>query len=189
MSGIAILAWGSLLWDEAPDFDRWRERWCFDGPVLKLEFSRISKGRMGALTLVVDPEHGAPNTVAWCLSRRQVAAEAIADLQRREGTIPRNIGVVSPAKPEMRARDLGTAQSVRSWAELNALDVVLWTDLPSNFEEKTNQAFSVPTAIAYLETLNPAARAKAVEYFRNTPEFIQTPLRTALKRNPLYGCS
>jgi hypothetical protein len=183
MSAIAILGWGSLLWEDAPDFDRWREAWRFDGPALKLEFSRISARRIGALTLVVDPAHGTLNRVAWCPSRRHVDAEAIADLQRREGATARNIGVVSSGGGAMRARDLGTARSVLSWAQLKLLDVVLWTDLPSNFEEKTNRGFSVPEAISYLNTLDPAAKAKAAEYLQNAPEFIQTPLLTALNRD------
>jgi hypothetical protein len=53
---IAMLGWGSLLWEGGADFDRWRNEWRFDGPTLSLEFSRISSSRLGALTLVVD--HG-----------------------------------------------------------------------------------------------------------------------------------
>lgn len=51
---IAILGWGSLIWDERPEFDSHHEEWTSGGPVLQLEFSRISESRKGALTLVID---------------------------------------------------------------------------------------------------------------------------------------
>lgn len=38
---IALLGWGSLLWDKRPEFDEYHEPWQFDGPELPLEFSRF----------------------------------------------------------------------------------------------------------------------------------------------------
>lgn len=72
MTNIAILGWGSLLWDTShKDFDEQREDWRFDGPALKLEFSRKSaKRRLNALTLVIDPTHGQSCQVAYALSKR-----------------------------------------------------------------------------------------------------------------------
>ena len=40
---IAILGWGSLLWDEHAEFDKEHNDWQLEGPSLKLEFSRISR--------------------------------------------------------------------------------------------------------------------------------------------------
>jgi len=40
---IAILGWGSLLWDQCTEFDSQHDSWNYDGPELKIEFSRISK--------------------------------------------------------------------------------------------------------------------------------------------------
>lgn len=52
---IAILAWGSLIWDDNwPEFDKQRGEWLKDGPILPLEFSRVSASRDKALTLVID---------------------------------------------------------------------------------------------------------------------------------------
>src|ERR1700761_4705343 len=50
-----------------------------------LEFSRISKSRGGALTLVVDPENGIETTVSYCVSARAQPFDAIEDLRVREG--------------------------------------------------------------------------------------------------------
>jgi len=72
-SEIAILGWGSLLWDPCEEFDRWHDKWRYDGPILKLEFSRISTKRGEALTLIVDSKDGVENTVAWCLSTRSLS--------------------------------------------------------------------------------------------------------------------
>jgi hypothetical protein len=89
---IVILGWGSLLWERREEFDQWHEDWQFDGPSLKLEFSRVSQLRLGALTLVIDSDNGYPVTGAWCLSKRLDSEGAIADLRCREGTTLRNIG-------------------------------------------------------------------------------------------------
>ena len=35
---IAILGWGSLLWEERPEFDKRHDGWRCDGPSLKLDF-------------------------------------------------------------------------------------------------------------------------------------------------------
>ena len=84
---IAILGWGSLLWEGGPEFDRWHAPWEYDGPVLKLEFSRVSEKRLKAMTLVIDAEHGVEIAVAWCVSKRTALADATRDLRVREGTI------------------------------------------------------------------------------------------------------
>lgn len=67
---IAILGWGSLLWDLDGDFSKWVEPWEFDGPTIPIEFSRISGTREGALTLVIDQKKGVPTPVAWCLTKQ-----------------------------------------------------------------------------------------------------------------------
>lgn len=91
---IAILGWGSLLWDEENNrhFDRLHGPWMLDGPDLQLEFSRKSQTRSGALTLVIDSKHGAASTVAYAISTRAEPQAAINDLRRREGTVSEKIG-------------------------------------------------------------------------------------------------
>ncbi len=186
-SRIAILGWGSLLWEAAPEFDRWHDPWRFDGPTLKLEFSRVSSSRKGVLTLVIDPQHGAPNPVAYCTSRHAILDKAIADLQRREGTTQGNIGCISLAKSDHRYRDPASGEAILAWATMKGLAAVVWTDLPSNFKEKTGQVFSVAAAINYLRTLDPTVKTKALEYIRGTPQFIHTTLRKALETAPWFA--
>lgn len=183
---IAILGWGSLYWDTGDEFCKWIEMpWADDGPKLKLEFSRISETRCGALTLVIDLDHGSDTTVAWCRSRRKKIEDAVADLRCREGTTMGNIGYVrldgqtaQPSKIEGK---------IITWAKEKQLNAVVWTTLQSNFNKKTGNPFSVKNAITYLKTLTPQGKAKAAEYVWRAPKFVQTPLRTALQQEPWFS--
>lgn len=184
---IAILGWGSLLWEGGTEFDRWHDDWRFDGPVLKLEFSRVSSSRLDALTLVVDPEHGVENTVAWCLSRRRDPDDAVSDLRCREGTTLKNVGKLLLAHPEAtRQSEHESEQRIATWAGARGLDAVIWTKLASNFNTEVKQPFSVPEALAHLKRLPPAGKARAAEYIWRAPEFIRTPLRSAVQREPWF---
>ena len=180
---IAILGWGSLLWDGGAEFDRWHDEWRYDGPTLKLEFSRVSKKRLDALTLVIDPQHGVTNTVAWCLSRRKNPQDAIADLRCREETTIQNIRALVLAGP---VPEDNTSKEIAAWANERKLDVVVWTALPSNFADQVKHPFSVEEAIAYLKRLPAAGKAKAAEYIWCAPEFIRTPLRSAMEKEPWF---
>ena len=161
------------------DFDAWHEPWQYDGPVLTIEFSRVSTSRRGALTLVIDSQNGAPTRVAYSISRRHAIELVIEDLQSREETIARNIGTLSRHYAAQH-RDQATAKMIEAWAADRELDNVIWTDLPSNFVEVVGQDFTVERAVAYLEKLDGRARKMAFEYIRKAPNFIQTPLRQAL---------
>lgn len=183
---IAILGWGSLLWEGGTEFDRWHEPWEYDGPTLKLEFSRISASRSGALTLVVDEEHGSLTPVAWCLSRRANIDDAVCDLRSREGTTIENIGRIVVA-PGSRPKESEPENTVIAWARSKRLNSVVWTALESNFEEERGQPFSVAAAVVYLKTLGPADKAKAAEHVWRAPTFVSTHLRAALQREPWFS--
>jgi hypothetical protein len=183
---IGILGWGSLLWECAPEFDRWHTDWAYDGPLLKIEFSRVSATRLGALTLVIDNEFGAPTVVAWCLSKRTKLEEAVCDLRTREGTTIDKIKClpiipnVSPPAPA------SVSDPIEAWARGKNLSAVIWTALTSNFRRETNQAFSVDAAVAYLKGLPPDAKVKAAEYIWRAPDFVTTPLRTRMQVPPWF---
>lgn len=181
---IGILGWGSLLWEGGPEFDKWHDSWHYDGPSLKIEFSRISTTRLGALTLVIDPAHGCPTRVAWCLSKRKRIEDAIADLRCREGTTIRNIGYASVEKKPEQPDTLDTEDPIVAWAREKNLNAVVWTALRSNFKEKAGRPFSVNNVMAYLRTLDAPGKAKAAEYVWRAPEFVHTPVRSVLQQEP-----
>jgi hypothetical protein len=185
---IAILAWGSLLWDGGREFEDQHGSWQNDGPQLKLEFSRVSRTRLGALTLVIDEEQGTPTTVAWCVSIRQHLEDAVCDLRCREGTTAQYVGRIVVNGASAPASPGSAPDTILAWAKDKNLDGVVWTDLRSNFTEKTNEpSFSVGTAIAYVKTLSPAGKAKAAEYVWRAPEFVRTPVRSALQQEPWFS--
>jgi hypothetical protein len=184
---IAILGWGSLLWEKGGAFDQWHGEWQRGGPFLKLEFSRISRRRLGALTLVIDDEHGTPTVVSWCLSKRKTVDDAICDLRCREETTIDKIGrIVIPGRSGS-ASGGGTEDALVAWTRSKNLDAVIWTALKSNFRQKQNQSFSLEAALSYLKVLDPQAKSRAAEYVWRAPDFVKTPLRSELQREPWFS--
>jgi hypothetical protein len=186
MTKIAILGWGSLLWDKTHrEFDRHHTAWKFDGPVLKLEFSRKSVSRLNALTLVIDTIRGEECKVAYALSKRRTVKKALADLQKREGTSRRNIGYVFSDGSRRQGRDTDSVDVILRWARTVSLDVVLWTDLPGDFGDVPKNEF-VRAAVNHIQQLPQEGRVLAAEYVWRAPESIVTPLRTVLQAEPWF---
>ena len=183
---IAILGWGSLIWDEHPDFSKHHRNWQFDGPLLPIEFSRISNTRAGALTLVVDSSFGSLCKTGYVISKRSDPEDAICDLRCREGTTRKNIGFLFVDGSAQHARDAEIATAIDTWAKQRSIDVVVWTDLQSNFEISVGQPFSVPAAITYLTTLPESGKSSAAEYIRKAPDFVVTPLRSELQTHSWF---
>lgn len=184
---IAILGWGSLIWDKR-DLPRIEADWSKGGPKLPLEFSRISKSRSGSLTLVIDPKKGVNLPTRFAVSSRDNLDDAICDLRRREDTTVRKIGYVDVTTGLQRCSVFPQASNIiRQWAADNKFDAVIWTDLPSNFHRKTRKEFSVSNAIEYLiSKLSDSAASIAREYISKAPNEIQTPLRRKLASHPWF---
>jgi hypothetical protein len=180
---ITILAWGSLIWDPDDAFDKQHDEWLCDGPTLKLEFSRVSDKRLGALTLVIDAEHGQDCRVAYTFSKRTDPEDAICDLRTREGTVRSRIGYVFLDGSNRNCRDTASGETIVQWAKDRKFDVVVWTDLESNFTQEGRNPFDVERAVAHLRSLSPAAKAQATEYVWRAPQFVATPLRSKLEQH------
>lgn len=177
---LAILGWGSLLWDRCPQFDNQHREWLFDGPSLKPEFSRVSQSPHNVLTLVIDPKNGVRCEVAYALSKRTDPEDALCDLRCREATTRNNIGYVYTDGSEAHAFDAESLNVIRAWAERKGLDVVFWTDLASNFRDRCGKPFTVSNAIAHVKALSAEGKARAAEYVWRAPPFVDTPLRRTL---------
>lgn len=174
---IAILGWGSLIWDPQ---DLPREGiWERPGPSLCLEFSRVS--RDCRLTLVINPDHGEDCKTYYVLSPRVDIDDAIEDLRSREGTPNKsNIGFVDLERDREQGRDQGSVDIIRGWAEKRGFSGIVWTDLEANFEKQTGKQFGVDAAVAYLEGLPKTAHKLAMKYIDNAPAEVSTPLRSKL---------
>lgn len=183
---IAILGWGSLLWEPNDAFNEWRDDWLFDGPEIKLEFSRISSSRQCALTLVIDEEHGTATTVSYCFSKRANTENAVADLRCREGTSVENIKCILRGTRHAPSRNVEAYAAISAWLEKKQLDAAVWTNLKSNFEEVCGSPFSVEAAIRHLQSLEPEPKVIAAEYIWRAPDFVQTELRKAIEVHPWF---
>jgi hypothetical protein len=175
---IAILAWGSLIWN--PGSLHIEGGWRPGGPALPIEFSRISNN--GRLTLVIDEQCGVPVPTRFALSTLGDAQAAVRDLQLREGApTPKGIGIVDSTgaagnchafKKHPRA-----AEQIRQWAQESNIKTVIWTAIGPRFIEHTGTPFSVDAAIHYLTSLTAPTKTMALEYIRNAPAEVMTPVR------------
>jgi len=179
----AILGWGSLLWDEGEYPLALGSEWTAAGLTLPLEFSRVSNSRKGALTLVLDPENGADCAVSFAVSSRRDLEDVICDLRSREGTVSRRIGFIDRVSGGQRANvHPASADRIHLWAEEHNLSSVVWTDLPSNFNDNGRGRFNLKAAEQYLQSqLDDEGARKAKEYIDRAPKEVQTPLRKYLE--------
>ena len=191
---IAILGWGSLLWDKRPEFESFEsqhEVWQSNGPTLRLEFSRVSKSRGKALTLVIeDAPHGAECVVAYALSKRKSWEDVVCDVRDRESTTAANVGFCFADKTmPVRARSGFVLDTIRYWVVARAFSGAVWTDLPSNFAEMSEPkaAFSVDAAVAHVLARSQEDQRKAAEYVWRAPAFVRTPVRAALQAEDWFA--
>lgn len=177
MMRIGVLGWGSLIWDSRglPRLTRWRS----GGPKLKIEFSRISSD--GRLTLVIDPQNGVDVPTRYCESARRDLDDGLCDLCSREATVMNRIGFVDLTTGESRCDvDDNAEGAIGDWARTAGFDSVVWTDLPSNFEDRLGVPFSVAQAVDYLQSLPASTADQARNYIRRAPGEVETPLRSVL---------
>jgi hypothetical protein len=175
---IAYLGWGSLIWK--PGRLAIADSWETDGPLIPIEFARVSSD--GSLTLVLHPD--VPDVqVLWANTVTTDIETAVRDLKKRERTPDINrIGYVCIPNSSRRCNVIPTVwQRIELWAKRKGLDAVVWTDLPSNFKEKTGLDFSEENAVAYLSNLSGKALAQAENYVRMAPEQVETNVRKRLK--------
>ncbi len=170
---IAILGWGSLIWDRGDLL--LKENFRAGGPKLPLEFSRKSSD--GRLTLIIDEKNGMPaSPTQFAISKFEELNDALCDLQHREGTSQGNIGFMINGSQNQRCPQSQVAKTaISTWLSENraSIDAVIWTNLgPSDHFSFSNEA-----AHDYLTSLKGFCRQKALEYLMNAPSDVETPLR------------
>jgi len=175
---VAILGWGSLIWDkrDLPIVGDWQE----GGPVLRIEFSRISSD--GRLTLVIDERNGVEAKTLYARAESGDLNGAIASLRKRENNPPKErIGFVNlvgnSVREWSRAHHPIACGHIKEWAQKHNWGAVIWTGLISNFAEKFGEPFSAPAAFRYFNGLTGETKARATEYVQNAPPEIDTPFR------------
>jgi hypothetical protein len=168
---IAIIAWGSLIWEPKElQFDE-KIGWLENGPILPIEFARISNNKR--LTLVITPD-GTPVKTMYSISTNNRLDLAVTNLMKREGTIKRHIH--SYCKINGFSDDtFSYKKNITDWINNTDYDCVIWTNLPENWKEKTNDR------IEYLKSLSLDESLLAKEYICNTPKQTQTNYRTLIE--------
>jgi hypothetical protein len=180
---IAVLAWGSLVWD--PRELKTAAKFAANGPLLPIEFCRISSD--GRLTLAIDETFGAMCKTYSALSTLDTLDGAIENLRLRED-LPnaRAVGFVEPGSGRQSGaaveRHPQAVATIGAWAESLGYDAAVWAALASNFDEwgKGGEPFSLTAAMRYLETLEAEEAAKfarALDYIRMAPPEVETPVR------------
>lgn len=176
---IAILGWGSLIWQPKDlKFDEnigWKE----NGSVLPIEFARISKD--GRLTLVITP-NGTEVPTLYSVSSFDSLDLAVLNLAVREGSGRMSIGSYNKSKDEFSPIDFLFKENIKNWIQTTDFDAVIWTNLPENWEIRNEEKVVIKTIdpnnrIEYLQNLKGYQSALAEEYIRNTPKQIATSYR------------
>lgn len=187
MSKIAVIGFGSLLWDLDDLAPKVSGEWkMYEGPILPLEFSLVSRKRHYALALVIDYGDGAPCPTCVIDSVRSKIGAAIVDLANRERMEPTNIGFVDRNTGESHSHREETRNTLWNWIEDSNYDGAVWTDGERNFEALTGRAFSLQTAQDHLRSLQGMSLEEARRYIRNAPARVETPLRRALENSPWW---
>ena len=187
MSKIAVIGFGSLLWDLDDLAPKVSGEWkMYEGPILPLEFSLVSRKRHYALALVIDYGDGAPCPTCVIDSVRSEIGAAIVDLANRERMEPTNIGFVDRNTGESHSHREETRNTLWDWFENSNYDGAVWTDGERNFEALTGRAFSLQTAQDHLRSLQGISLEEARRYIRNAPARVETPLRRALEGTPWW---
>lgn len=172
MAIIAVLGWGSLVWD--PRGLPIQRHWFADGPFVRVEFVR--KSNDGRITLVLD-ERSLPVRSLWAVMDVTDLDNARKALQKREGC-PKNsdIGTWSTGQ-----NGPALVIGLPGWAESRGVESVIWTALPSKFDGTGAQPPSVEDVIKYLDSLTGATRDTAERYVRYAPRQIDTLFRRRIE--------
>jgi len=179
---IALLAWGSLIWQPKELAYNKSFGWQKDGPILPIEFARISKD--GRLTLVIT-ENGKKVPVLYSLSNYERLDEAVLNLAIREGSGRNSIGSYDLEKDEFSSK-FQFKNEIKNWIKSTDFDAVIWTNLGENWSIRNDKGSIIrqiepEKRIEYLKELKGNTRALAEEYIRRTPLQIQTDYRIKIE--------
>ena len=177
---IAILGWGSLLWQPKDlQFDK-EIGWSENGPMLPIEFARISED--GRLTLVITEDVKEVKTY-FAISNYKTLEEAVLNLAVREGSGREQIGSYDKSKNTF-SKKVFFEKNILEWINNTDIDAVIWTNLGEKWEFKNEdgEIIKIIDRVEYLKKLKNNKRALAEEYIRRTPTQIDTHYRSLIEK-------
>lgn len=180
MARVAILGWGSLLWN--PKSLRNQRKWRSDGPWLPIEFARTSNleeknGRRPYLSLVIYEHTGLIQTY-WDMSLIAEVGDARLDLKSREGCSIDEIACLPRGQSRWLSTVLGLETRIQEWLDSKKADVdaVIWTNL--GWKIPNAARFTVKDGMNWLRSLHQAGKDDtSEEYIRKAPSQTDTCLR------------
>ena len=169
---IACIGWGSLIW--RPGGLEIQNYWFEDGPILPIEFTRISDDQR--VTLIIDQE-AKPVRNLWALMTCSLLDKAKKSLEQREGVrrteLIHSIGITDETTDT-------AAQIIKNWLKEKDLDFAIWTGL--SYSQKTEKERpSIDFIISHLRNLDGSKRRNAEEYIRKAPRQIDTKYRREIE--------
>ncbi len=166
---IAVIGWGSLYWDKRNL--ELKSEWKSNGPVLPLEFARISSAgnEKERVTLVIDEEDGAECITYWAEMNFSTLQEAKENLRKREGTKLEYIKHITQLETPKNKIE----STIQKWIKDQSLDAVVWTGLVSNWFEIRKNKFSLEDLAFYLHSKKHSLNF-IKEYFEKAPPQIRT---------------
>ena len=186
---IAIISWGSLITTGTNRGLQITGSFQSGGPIVPVEFSRISQSgdRSGCLTLVLDEIDGVNVLTHFATSAHNNLDSALSNLRTVENIdLTYSVGYVNLIRNTERgwAREHHpvSCNTIKAWARVRGFDAVIWTSLLPNFEHITGVPFSVASAVNYVNTLSPQLKEKTIEYIKESPDDIVTPVKNELNR-------
>ena len=178
-----ILGWGSLIWDPR-ELAVYENDWIYDGPILPIEFARISND--GRLTLVITENGTEVKTFAAISNIYTNLDDMIENLRKREKCKKEHIGYYIKETNTFYPEDFKFKENIRSWAIHHKITITLWTNLPEKWEyeneEKQIIKISPVERIDYLKNLIGEKRNDAEKYIRKTPLVINTKYRELIEK-------
>ncbi|WP_291275167.1 hypothetical protein [Flavobacterium sp.] len=177
----AIIGWGSLIWNPQSLNYVTEIGWLHQGPVLPLEFARISKD--GRLTLVIT-ENGTLNKTFFSFSSFHILRDAIGNLADREGCPESSIGYFDKKNNKFYPENFLFKNKIIDFAETFELEYVIWTNLSEKWylkkaDEKT--VIKPEQRVDYLNQLDDTTKQKAKDYICFTPQEIKTKYRSLIE--------
>lgn len=177
---IAILAWGSLFWD--PRNLEIAGGWFNDGPLLPIEFARISGGNR--LTLVIKSGFDSVTTL-YSISSHDTLEAARCNLQIRENTPSiDNIGFIDFTNKRncVRKPNEFILPIIENWNTKKGFDAIMWSDFSPRFTNALDKPFTLENVIEFLDQLPSPDKTEAIKYVRNAPSQINTRYRISIEK-------
>ncbi|OBX24705.1 hypothetical protein LX77_03615 [Gelidibacter algens] len=177
---IAILGWGSLVWNPKTLQYNKEIGWQKDGPILPLEFARISSDQH--LTIVITSE-GTKVKTLYSISTLTDLEDAVLNLKLREGNQKTPIGSYSKVTKLLKTRNTEGAKAIQLWLNDKVdIDAVIWTDLGEKWTTKNNITIHKDKRVEYLKNLDDSTKRIAEEYIRKAPIQINTKYRQLIEK-------